>query len=206
MAHKQDNFYFSSFVKLVDYSCQAAAYLNELVRDYSEITLEKKNEIHIIEHTADLEKHKVMKRLVKEFLPPLDREDILNLIRDIDDVTDAVVDIVIRLYMYNVKRLRPEVPSFTKVILDCCEALKRLMEEFPNFRKSKTIDQLISDVLRLEEKCDEIYIKALRNLFENETNPIEITVWSDLFQRLEQCCDVCGRVSSALETAYMKNL
>lgn len=64
--------------------------------------------------------------------------------------------------------MRAEVPSITQVILDCCEALKRLMEEFHNFRKSKTIDSLIDGVLRLEEKCDEIYIKAVRDLFEHE--------------------------------------
>lgn len=206
MAKKQDNFYFSSFVKLVDYSCQAATYLNNLVRNFDGISESKKDEIHVIEHSADLERHKVMQKLVREFLPPLDREDILNLIRDIDDVTDAVEDIVIRMYMYNVKKMRAEVPSITQVILDCCEALKRLMEEFHNFRKSKTIDSLIDGVLRLEEKCDKIYIKAVRDLFEHEKDPIEISVWSDLFHRLEQCCDACGRVSSSLETAYMKNL
>lgn len=206
MASKQDNFYFSSFVKLVDYSCQAAAYLNNIVQNFDGILESKKDEIHVIEHTADLEKHIVMEKLVKEFLPPLDREDILNLIRDIDDVTDAVEDIVIRLYMYNVRSLRPEVSKFTQVILDCCVALKRVMEEFHNFKKSKTINSLIDTVLRLEEKCDEIYIKAVRDLFVNEKDPVTISIWSDLFQRLEQCCDACGHVSSTVETAYMKNL
>lgn len=123
-----------------------------------------------------------------------------------NDVTDAVEDIVIRLYMYNVRSLRPEVSKFTQVILDCCVALKRVMEEFHNFKKSKTINSLIDTVLRLEEKCDEIYIKAVRDLFVNEKDPVTISIWSDLFQRLEQCCDACGHVSSTVETAYMKNL
>jgi hypothetical protein len=206
MAKNQDNFYFNSFIKLVDYSVQAAAYLKKLVLDFEAITESKKDEIHVIEHTADLEKHKVMERLVKEFLPPLDREDILNIIRDIDDVTDAVEEIVLRLYLYNVQELRPEVSAFTEVIYDCCEALKRLMEEFPNFKRSKVIGQFIKDVLVLEQKCDAIYTKAVRTLFENEKDPIMITIWSDLFHRLEQCCDACGKVSSSVETAYMKNL
>ena len=42
MARKQDNFYFTSFVKLVDYSCQAAAYLNNLVTDFDGILESKK--------------------------------------------------------------------------------------------------------------------------------------------------------------------
>jgi predicted phosphate transport protein (TIGR00153 family) len=206
MAHKQDNFYFSNFISLVDYSVKAAAYLNNLVQNFDGIMEDKIKEIHKIEHTADLERHKVMQKLVKEFLPALDREDILNLIRDIDDVTDAIEDIAIRLYMYNVKVMRVEVQEFTKVILKCTEALKILMEEFPNFRKSKNINQLIDNVLRLEEECDVIYIKSVHELFANEKDSIQIHIWSDLFHRLEQCCDACGRVSSTVETAYMKNL
>jgi predicted phosphate transport protein (TIGR00153 family) len=207
MAHKQDNYYFSSFIHLVDYSCKAAEFLKNLFANFDPENMEeRKNKIHLIEHEADLEKHKVMERLVKEFLPPIDREDVLNILRDIDDVTDAIEDIALRLYMYNVRELKPEVHEFINVVCDCCEALKALMEEFPNFRKSGNMAKLTQNVLRFEEKCDVLYTKAVRDLFVNEKNPILITIWEDLFHRLEQCCDACGQVSSSVETAYMKNL
>ena len=54
MARKQDNFYFTSFVKLVDYSCQAAAYLTISLLILT-VFWKAKDEIHVIEHTADLE-------------------------------------------------------------------------------------------------------------------------------------------------------
>jgi predicted phosphate transport protein (TIGR00153 family) len=207
MASKQENYYFLSFINLVDYSCKAAYFLRDIIQKFDYDSMEaKKDKIHLIEHAADEEKHKVTERLVKEFIPPIDREDILNIIRDIDDVTDAIEDIALRLYMYNVKEIRPEVSAFLDIICSCCEALKKLMEEFVFFRKSKNLKQLIADVLRLEEKCDVIYTKSVRNLFVNEKDPILITVWEDLFIRLENCCDACGEVSSTVETAYMKNL
>ncbi|NLD26297.1 MAG: DUF47 family protein [Acholeplasmataceae bacterium] len=207
MARKQDNFYFSSFVHLVDYSCQAAYFLKKIFANFDPETMEaEKNQIHLIEHQADLEKHKVMERLVKEFLPPIDREDVLSILRDIDDVTDAIEDIALRMYMYNVRELKPEVHNFIDVVCACCEALKALMVEFPNFKKSEKMGKLTRNVLDYEEKCDVLYTRAVRNLFVNEKDPVKITIWEDLFHRLEQCCDACGQVSSSVETAYMKNL
>lgn len=207
MGKKQDNYYFDSFVKLVDYSCRAAEYLHDIITNYDNSKIqEHKEKIHVIEHDADLAKHIVTENLVKEFLPPLDREDILNIIRDIDDVTDAIEDIVLRLYMYNVKEVHAGIKVFTEVISKCTIALKELMQEFVNLKKSKNLNNLIKAVLVLEEECDRIYSEAVRNLFVKETDPIKITIWSDLFHRLEKCCDACGNVSSTVETAYMKNI
>ena len=207
MAKNYDNYYFDQFINLVDYSCQAADFLNNMVIDYkpNEMT-ELKDEIHVIEHEADLEKHKVMEKLVREFLPPLDCEDILSIIRDIDDVTDAIEDVALRMYMYNVSEIPAVVLDFTKVIYECTVSLKALMAEFGNFKKSKIIGELIRGVLKLEEECDIIYSNAVRQLYTLEKDPLKIFVWTDLFNRLEKCCDLCGAVSSTVETAYMKNI
>lgn len=207
MAKKSDTFYFESFVKLVDYSLKSAEFLDAVVKNFDNSKmLDLKNQIHKIEHDADIEKHNVTAVLVKEFLPPLDREDILNILRDIDDVTDAIEDVILRMYMYNVSKINEDVIEFTEVIVECSKALKLLMEEFVNFRKSKKLSQLISNVLRFEEKCDVLYTNAVRNLYVNEKDPLLINIWSDLYFRLENCCDMCGKVSSSLETSYMKNI
>jgi len=207
MARKQENYYFKSFVHLIDYSCKAASYLHDLFLNFDGSKMEeKKNEIHLIEHEADLEKHKVTEKLVREFLPPISHEDVLNIIRVIDDVTDSIEDIALRLYMYNVQELKDDAHLFTEIICECCEAVKAMLEEFENFKRSKKLKDLINNVLQLEEKCDAIYTKAVRDLFVNEKDERNILIWSDLYYRLENCCDTCGEVSSIVETAYMKNL
>ena len=40
----------------------------------------------------------MMKVLTHEFLPPLEREDITELAERIDDVTDAVEDVIVKIY------------------------------------------------------------------------------------------------------------
>ncbi|MFA5006297.1 MAG: DUF47 family protein [Candidatus Izemoplasmatales bacterium] len=203
----KENYYFTSFVDLSVFCVKAAEYLCEVVEDFKPSgLLENKRAMHHIEHTADLERHKVVSNLFKEFITPIEREDILAILRAIDDVTDAIEEVILRMYMYNVEELRPEVGLFTDIIRRSTVSLKALLEEFAHFKKSAKMKDLIFDVLRLEEDCDVIYSENVRKLFVHEKDPIKLFIWEDLFLRLENCCDACGHVSKEIETAMFKNL
>lgn len=204
---KIKNYYFDAFIELIEYSKKAADYLDHVVNNFnSGISKKQKDEIHIIEHQADIAKHKIQEKLVKEFLPPINRDDILSIIREIDDVTDSIEEVVLRLYMYNVKEIPKSISQYTEIISLCCEALKQLAIEFHLLKRSKKIGILIEKVLEYERDCDVLYSESLRDLFVNEKDATKLLIWSDLYNRLENCCDACGEASLAFETAYMNNL
>jgi predicted phosphate transport protein (TIGR00153 family) len=207
MEKLSENYYFQSFVDLSEFCVKASEYLAEVVADFKPSgLLENKRAMHHIEHTADTERHKVVANLFREIITPIEREDILEVLRAIDDVTDSIEEVVLRMYMYNVTELRPEVRLFTDIIAKSTVALKALLVEFAHFKKSAKLKDLIFDVLRLEEDCDVIYSETVRKIFVNEKDPIRLFIWEDLFLRLENCCDACGHVSKEIETAMFKNL
>ncbi|WMJ23378.1 DUF47 family protein [Paludicola sp. MB14-C6] len=203
---KRENDYFKTFVKLVDYSCSASKLLHEIFSDYGSHNLEERmQQMHAVEHSADDEKHEMMKKLVREFITPIEREDIIALSQEIDDVTDTIEDVVIRLYMYNVHSIRADALEFSSVILKCCEALKVCMEEFYNFNKSTIIHELIVKVNGYEEDADKLYCKAVRNLFIENPDSTEIIIWKEIYEKLEKCCDSCEHVANVVESIIMKN-
>ena len=158
MARKKETDYFEAFVGGVNSACAAADMLCTVFDHYEPEALPGHIEaMHKIEHSADIAKHGTMEQLVREFLPPIDREDIMELSGTIDDVTDSIEDVLLRLYMFNIRTLRPEAQAFAQVIADCCAALKTMMEEFPNFRRSKTIHTQIVEINGLEEQGDKLY-------------------------------------------------
>lgn len=206
MGKKKGNDYFEMMAELVTYSCDAASLLNEILKDFNAAQLEEKLEkMHEIEHTADLKKHDMMNKLVKEFITPIERGDIIELSHQIDNVTDAVEDVLVRLYMFNITSLRSEALEFCSIIIESCTKLKKLMDEFRNYKKSTTIRDLIIDINALEEEADRLYTKSMRNLFTTSTDPIEIITWKDNFYFFEKCCDACEAAADVIECVIMKN-
>lgn len=206
MARKKDMDYFDGFVSLVNYSCEAAAFLEKILETFNPDGLqEKMKEVHAIEHQADIEKHLMMQKLAKEFITPIEREDIMSMAHQIDNVTDAIEDVVMQMYMFNIRSVREEAAAMTKIIVNCCGALKSALEEFHNFRKSENIHKMIVEINRLEEEGDRTYTEAVRRLYSDKSDVVEVISWTKIFERLENCCDVCENVSDVIESVIMKN-
>lgn len=206
MAGKKDYNYFEAFIGLAKFSMESAQILNKILNNFepSKITV-KIQEMHNIEHSADIAKHEMLARLVKEFLPPIEREDIISLAQKIDDVTDAIEDVLLCIEMYNIQAIRPEIPQFMDTILKCCQSMEAALVEFQNFKKSKTLHSSIIEINRLEEEGDALYVNGVRNLYRTSKDPVELMVWTEIFRRLEKCCDACEDVADDIETIVMKN-
>lgn len=198
--------YFEAFVRLSEYSLKAA---DILIKALNEFDISKMDdmvkEIHNIEHSADLAKHEILNRLAKEFLPPIEREDIVNLSEKIDDVTDCVEDVLININIFNVQSIPSEVLEFADVIMKCCKSMISAVTEFENFKRSKTLHSEIIEINRLEEVGDSLYVNGVRKLYRNTTNPIELLTWKDIYDSLEKCCDACEIVANDIENIVMKN-
>lgn len=206
MAKKSNNYYFDTFEKGVSYACQAAELLSACFEHYDPAALRTRmDEMHTVEHTADGVKHEMMEKLLKEFLPPIEREDIMELANTIDEVTDSIEDVLLRLYMFNISALRDEAREFTAVIVNCCAAMKAMMAELPNFRKSASLRQKVVDINGLEEQGDRLYTVAMRRLYTEENDPVSVIAWTTMFDRLEKCCDCCEHVADVVERVVMKN-
>lgn len=206
MKRKNEYNYFDAFASLSKYSYDLANTLHETLTNFdpSNIT-EKVKAIHQIEHNADNAKHDIMNRLVKEFLPPIEREDITSLTQEIDDVTDSVEDVLIYIDMFNIQKIRPEILKFTELIATCCKAMDDALEEFKNFKSSKKLRDKIIEINRLEEVGDALYVDFMRDLYHNSTDPIELMTWTEVLHRLEKCCDNCEDVANIIESIVMKN-
>ncbi len=206
MAKKNDKYYFQNFIKCVDCSCRAARMLDGILADFDAATLtDKLDEIHAIEHEADSLKHESMAALIKAFITPIEREDIMSLSQNIDEVTDTIEDVLIRVYTNNVTSIRPEVHSFTALIIESCDTLKQLMVEFEDFKRSKEIHTFIIRINELEEDVDRLFLSSMHELHSACNNPLEVIAWREIFYYLEICADACEHVADVVEGVVMKN-
>ncbi len=206
MAKKENNYYFDAFAKGIQFANDAAVMLQKCLDNYNVADAQASlGAMHEIEHTADGVKHETMERLMKEFLPPIEREDIVELSHIIDNVTDSIEDVLMGMYMYNITALRPEVKEFSGLIVRCCQALNDVANEFANFKKSTLLHEKIIEINGLEEEGDRLYTEAMHRLYVDEKDPIAVLAWTTMYDRLEKCCDCCESVADIVEQVVMKN-
>jgi len=203
---KGDKFYFENFAASATLSKEAAAYLVTCLENYSSDKLEDMmNQMHEIEHRADVKKHEMNAALAKAFVTPVDREDLDMLSHQVDDVTDKIEEVLQKFYINNIQTIEPAAVEFAKNIVKSCELLCSLMEEFENFKKSKKIRNLIVELNDVEEECDKLYLTSMHNLSKNAKDVLTTIAWRDIYDCLEACADACEHVSECVGTVIMKN-
>ena len=161
-------------------------------------------EMHEIEQKADTKRHKMTKVLSKAFITPIEREDLVALSSNLDDITDAVEEVMLQIYMSNVSVIRPDVFPMLNLLLDCIKALGDVLKELKDFKHSKKIEEYIIRVNDLEEQGDKLYLENMYQLHK-EKDTLLIVSWRKIYDCLENCLDSCEHTADIVETVIMKN-
>jgi predicted phosphate transport protein (TIGR00153 family) len=203
----KSNYYYDSFPALCHYSVECGEYILKFMQEFDHSKLlETKENVHKIEHAADDKKHEVTEKLMEEFMTPIDREDIVSLLRMIDDVTDAIEEISLKLYLYDYKELPPDTIPFMELTLNCIKKTEECLKHFPDFMDVKVMKPLIQDVIHLEEDSDTEYIDDTHTLYLTETDGFKRHKAEAMYSMLEETSDKCREVCKFVETIIYKNL
>lgn len=209
MGKRQKFDYFEAFQKQTKVAVAEADLLIEVIENFTEAEKLKDamDRAHKLEHEGDEINHAIFKTVAVDFITPIDREDVIELAQFLDNIVDYIEDVVQRFYMYDVHFMHHDAHEFACLIKKSCEALDRAMEDFRNFKKSKTFKQLIIDVNTYEEEADQLFLKVIHKLHtEDRENPMRVLVWSQIFDRMEKCCDACEHTADTMNTILLKNV
>lgn len=206
MSKKQDMFYFQSFIQCAEASCEAASLLKNILENFNQKNMmENLDKIHQVEHHADEIKHQMTDQLAKAFIVPIEREDIAALGDNIDEVTDKLEDVAIRLYINNVDVIREDTKALADVVQRCCEEMRDMLRDFADFRHSKTLKKRIIRINGLEEEADRLFVASMRKLHVEEQDALQVLAWREIYIYLEKCADACEHVADTVEGVVTKN-
>ncbi len=205
MAKKQNDFYFNNFSECASLALEGAKLLEEIVLNFNPDELDENLEkMHKVEHAADLKKHEMLNVLMKAFITPIDREDIIQVSQNIDEMCDKIEDVLLRIYINHIKTIRPEAKELFGIVVKCCEEVQLMLGEFADFKRSKKLKEHIININSLEEQADKLYIKCMYDLH-GGSDVLEIMAWKDIYVYLEKCTDTSEHIADIVESVAMKN-
>lgn len=194
--------FFDLFTDVANRNKEAAQHLRDLFEAAPDRRTPIVEAIKRLEHEADQATHEVVNRLDRTFITPLDREDIHQLASDLDDVMDAMDGTARRAQIFRlgvapqgVRRLAEVIQRMVAVL---AEAVGRL-------KKGDDVMRFCVEAKQLEEEGDAIYHEALGQLFERETNALEVIKWKEIYDNLEGTLDQAEDVANVVESITIKH-
>ena len=143
--------------------------------------------------------------LSRNFITPFDREDIHSLITSIDNVADNLHGASSRMRLYQVDKITKSIRKLTEINLEACQNIDIAVRELRDLNKMKIITSACSKINKLESKSDDVYNKAVADIFENETDAKNIIKYKEVLTVLETATDKCKGVASVLESISVKH-
>jgi predicted phosphate transport protein (TIGR00153 family) len=199
--------YFEGFKEMCGYSSDAAVFLKEILADYDpELIGRHRTKMHAIEHDGDVARHQMFRSLLKESKLPIEREDVVAMADAIDVITDSIEDVLLRLYMFDIREIRPEMLKISDVMIRIIRTLREALAEFPDFRTSKTLQEKLIEINSLEEEGDLLYIEAVRSVYTDEAiPPVKVAAWAHIFVYMEEVIDAVEDAADVIESVMMKH-
>ena len=163
---------------------------------------EKAHEIKEVEHQCDFLTHEIIQRLNKTFVTPIDREDIHELAKTLDDVMDAIDNAAALIPLYRIDHIRAGARELTQVIIQQTDEIRAAVEAL---EQRKGVLAHAIEINRLENEADRIHKQAIGQLFDEEKDPIAVIKWKEIYDILEEATDACEDVANLLENVVVKH-
>lgn len=144
-------------------------------------------------------------RLDQAFITPLDREDILSLINEMDGVVDRVSELSQRFRLYQIKDLHPTLTSQAKNLSTIAGELNGIIHGLRHQKKLKDFKpslDAVSDAMELVKRDREIF---LGGLFTGNPDPLDVIKKKEMHDLLEQAIERCEEATETLARVLLKN-
>lgn len=198
---RQEDFY-DLFVDVASRAVEASRLLTALLTGKPEDASYHVDAIRKLENECDELTHEVVRRLDRTFITPIDREDIHLLATDLDDVVDRIDATARRAKIFRVGRSPEGVATLCGVVE---EIVQEVLNAVTALRDGKDVMVHCIKAKRLEEKGDAVYHDMLGKLFDQETDPIRIIKWKEMFDMLEEALDESEDVANDIESIVLKH-
>ena len=194
--------YFALFSQISGKLQEASKILVEMMQasdtDYESLSKRIKH----VEHECDELTHTVTTKLNKSFITPFDREDIYTLAVALDDICDYIDAAGRAVVMYNIHETDQYAVKLA-IVLQKQAAEIHAASDLLEHGKGKGPHLL--EIQRLENETDDIYFRAMAELFKNSPDAVNLIKWKELYEILENATDRCESVGNIIESIVLKH-
>ncbi|MBK9148320.1 MAG: DUF47 family protein [Flavobacteriales bacterium] len=160
--------------------------------------------LEIAERANDDLTHTIFTDLARNFITPIDREDIHSLATSLDDVADFILASAKNLELFGIGKPDQTCSELARLVNEGAHIVQLAVQNLRRMHKSNAHMEFVVQINSMENQADEVYDRAIQKLFANEKDPIALIKLRDLYSTLELATDKCEDVGNVLESIMLK--
>jgi predicted phosphate transport protein (TIGR00153 family) len=161
--------------------------------------------IDAAEHGADKITHETISLLHKTFITPIDRDQIHQLINNMDDILDLIQDTAESIVLYDIRRVSPEAQQLAQICQMTCDRVKAAVGLLSDLRNPEAILKTCEEIDRLESDADRVMRTAMSRLFREEPDVKQLIKLRSIYELLELITDRCEDVANIIEGIVLEH-
>ncbi|HET9529323.1 MAG TPA: DUF47 family protein [Blastocatellia bacterium] len=193
--------YFGAFKDMAELINEAARTLVNLFDDIE--NAERHAEaLRQIERQCDEMAHDVLKRVNKSFVTPIDREDIFALANALDTIADDIEMTAACTVMYGLTQSPAAMKEMAGLLAETTSATSASVAMLSS---TEAMIESLAEIRTLAAKGNAVYRKAIRDLFAENGDALEVIKQKEVYERIEAAIEGCDIASNILEGIALKD-
>ena len=140
-------------------------------------------------------------------LTPLDREDIAELARALDDIVDTLWAASVRLDLYRIPAVTEAARHFGELLVEQTAVIASALPEIRNPRRMPRLNGAIEEINRIENEADELLHSSLTDSFSELADVEQLAnaiIWREIYGFLEEGTDAGEDVGDVFDSLILK--
>jgi hypothetical protein len=156
-----------------------------------------------IEHRADSNTHDLLSRLERGHRPPFPAGITRRLAQEIDEIVDEAESAGELAVLTGATAATPVAMEMTELLTRAAREVQSLLGylETPDGHRPYVVR-----IHELENEGDTLWMRAMRELFRDETDPRALLRWHQIYAALEAAIDRCESSARLIERAITRQL
>ena len=194
--------YFDLFIQMAEKIQEGSAILVDMLQAPDDQFDSFSKKIKAVEHECDEIAHNVSIKLNRSFITPFDREDIYTLAMALDDVCDYIDASARSIVMYDIHDIDHHAQDLALVLQKQAAEVHKAVSLL---HVAKGMEQYLLNIQRLENDADDIYFRAMAELFRGAPDAVRLIKYKELYDMLENATDKCEYVGNIIEAVVLKH-
>jgi predicted phosphate transport protein (TIGR00153 family) len=202
----RQDFFFNLLEELAGKMTASAAVFGELAAAQGHAQFAAiASKLKTLETEADSVCHRVYEELDRTFVTPIDREDLAQLNKALDDVVDSMEHAAAFAALFRFEALTDPMKQLIVIKIKTVAELARAVGNLRKFNDPESIRDTTVAVHTLENEADAVYRRSIEALFSNGTDARELVRQKDMLTTLENGVDLCEDAMDVIRSVVVKN-